>query len=230
MNTALIKHDLLQSLKDREFREAFQLENVYTNICFQIRALREQRGKSQKQLGRMIKPIMAQERISILEDPNAKTKPTLATLLRIADAFDVGLEVRFIPFSTVLQRSTETDMMGLQVKSFDEELANLEAQLESELRAAARKEQQEDALVAALGSSAGAEVYGSEIFARKQQAMSAALVHGGDRDENRFDFISQGHRVRGRERFEPARQGVLPALGASAGTALRVSQISAISR
>jgi len=37
---------------------------------------------------------MAPERISILEDPNAPTKPTLNTLLPNRNACDVGLEVR----------------------------------------------------------------------------------------------------------------------------------------
>ncbi|MGA2902911.1 MAG: helix-turn-helix transcriptional regulator [Candidatus Korobacteraceae bacterium] len=126
MNTASAKRDLLESLKEREFRQAFNLENVYAMICFQLRALREQRELSQAGLGRAAK--MAQERISILEDPNAKTKPTLNTLLRVADAFDVGLEVRFVPFSTVLDRSLHTNMRELEVPSFTDELPNLERQ------------------------------------------------------------------------------------------------------
>jgi hypothetical protein len=60
---------------------------------------------SQGEFGKHVNPKMAQERISILEDPNADSKPTLNTLLRLADAADVGLEVRFVPFSTVLSRS-----------------------------------------------------------------------------------------------------------------------------
>jgi transcriptional regulator with XRE-family HTH domain len=138
VNTSLVKRDLLNSLKDREFRDAFKLENVYIGICFQIRALREQRDKSQKQLGELAK--MAQERISILEDPNAETKPTLTTLLRLADALDVGLDVRFVPFSTVLDRSVHTDMKDLEVPSFDEELLALELAIEAELAERKRRE------------------------------------------------------------------------------------------
>ncbi|HEY5174998.1 MAG TPA: helix-turn-helix transcriptional regulator [Terriglobales bacterium] len=124
MNTASAKRDLLESLKEREFRQAFNLENVYATICFQLRALREQRELSQAGLGRAAK--MAQERISILEDPNAKTKPTLNTLLRVADGLDVGLEVRFVPFSTVLDRSVHTSTRELEVPSFTDELPILE--------------------------------------------------------------------------------------------------------
>lgn len=129
MSIATTKRDLLESLKDREFRAAFNLENVYTTVCFQLRALREQRDLSQGEFGRQVKPKMAQERISILEDPNAESKPTLNTLLRLADAADVGLEVRFVPFSTVLSRSVHTDMRELRVDSFTDELPNLEEQI-----------------------------------------------------------------------------------------------------
>ena len=129
MSIATTKHDLLESLKDREFRAAFNLENVYTTVCFQLRALREQRDMSQGEFGKQVTPKMAQERISILEDPNADSKPTLNTLLRLADAADVGLEVRFVPFSTVLSRSVHTDMRQLEVDSFTDELPRLEAEI-----------------------------------------------------------------------------------------------------
>ncbi len=127
MNTVTAKQDLLESCKEREYRDALNVENVYGGICAQIRALREQREMSQAQLGR--KANMAQERISILEDPNAETKPTLNTMLRIASAFDVGLDVRFVPFSTVLDRSTNTNQRSLEVESFDDELPAIEKDL-----------------------------------------------------------------------------------------------------
>jgi transcriptional regulator with XRE-family HTH domain len=125
MNTTFVKREILNSLRaDPEYRHAWNLENVYTGICFQIRALREQREFSQSALGKEAK--MAQERISILEDPNADTRPTLNTLLRLADAFDVGLDVRFVPYGTVIDRSTKTDMKRLEVPSFEDEFPELE--------------------------------------------------------------------------------------------------------
>lgn len=134
MNTATAKRDLLESCKNPKYREALTFENVYTGICSQIRVLREQHNLSQAMFGREAK--MAQERISILEDPNANTKPTLNTLLRIAAAFDVGLDVRFVPFSTVLDRSVNTDSADLEVPSFDEEKAAIEAGIAREEAAA----------------------------------------------------------------------------------------------
>jgi transcriptional regulator with XRE-family HTH domain len=130
VSIASTKQDLLNSLKDREYRAAFNLENVYTTICFQLRALREQREMSQGSFGKQVKPKMAQERISILEDPNSDSKPTLNTLLRLAEGLDVGLDVRFVPFSTVLERATHTDMRELEVDSFEDELPQLEQQIE----------------------------------------------------------------------------------------------------
>jgi len=118
-------------MRDREFRSAFNLENVYTTICFQLRALREQRGLSQEAFGRLAQ--MAPERISILEDPNAETKPNLRTLLRLADGLDIGLEVRFVPFSKVLDRATDTDMRGLEVDSFEIEQPFIEQSIAHEL-------------------------------------------------------------------------------------------------
>jgi len=122
---------------DPEYRHAWNLENVYTGICFQIRALREQRGLSQSALGKEAK--MAQERISILEDPNADTRPTLNTLLRLADSLDVGLDVRFVPYGTVINRSIKTDMKELGVLSFADELHQLEREITSEPELGAAK-------------------------------------------------------------------------------------------
>lgn len=133
MSIASTKQDLLDSFKDREYRAAFNLENVYTTICFQLRALREQREMSQSELGKRVTPKMAQERISILEDPNADSKPMLNTLLRLAEGLDVGLDFRFVPFSTVLERSTHTNMRELEVDSFDDELPRLEQAIASEV-------------------------------------------------------------------------------------------------
>jgi transcriptional regulator with XRE-family HTH domain len=132
VNIALVRRDLLDSLNaDPEYRHAWNLENVYTSVCFQLRALREQREWSQAALGK--EAGMAPERISILEDPNSHTKPTLNTLLRIANACDVGLEVRFVPYSVVIDRSTRTSLKELEVPSFNQELPELEKSIAAEI-------------------------------------------------------------------------------------------------
>ena len=97
MSIATTKRDILDSLKDREFRAAWNLENVYTTICFQLRALREQRELSQGAFGNQVKPRMAQERISILEDPT-RYKPNFsedeplfrANIVRVSSLFVIA--------------------------------------------------------------------------------------------------------------------------------------------
>jgi transcriptional regulator with XRE-family HTH domain len=127
LSTVTVKRDLLENCKDREYREALNLENVYASVCGQMRNIRESQELSQAQLGRKAK--MAQERISILEDPNAETKPTLNTLLRVAGALDVGLEVRFIPFSRVLDSSIDIAQQREKVPSFEEELPAIKEEI-----------------------------------------------------------------------------------------------------
>ena len=125
MNIDSARNDLIKNFQEsREYREAFVEEGVYATVAFQISTIREQRGFSQRRLGRAVD--MAQERISILEDPNAETKPTLNTLLRLAAGFDCGLDVRFIPYSRVLDNSFNNSPEALSVPSFEEEVAQIE--------------------------------------------------------------------------------------------------------
>jgi transcriptional regulator with XRE-family HTH domain len=63
--------------------------------------MRNDRGWTQEDLGKQIKPPMAQESLWRLENPN-KSNVTIGTLLRVASALDVALMVRFVPFSTLI--------------------------------------------------------------------------------------------------------------------------------
>lgn len=121
------KYDLLENLKDPEYRDGFIEAHVYTGIAFQIRTLREKQDMTQIALGKAAR--MAQERISILEDPNAETKPTINTLLRLAKAFHVGLQVRFAPFSKLIDQAVRTDEDDLNVPTFEQEVAGIERDL-----------------------------------------------------------------------------------------------------
>src|SRR5208282_2060622 len=100
-HTTRAKRQLLDSLKDREYRSSFVCERVRSSVALQIRALREQRKKmTQAQLGDHIG--MAQTWVSKLENPDYG-KMTVATLLRLAtDAFDTDLEIKFRPFSETI--------------------------------------------------------------------------------------------------------------------------------
>jgi transcriptional regulator with XRE-family HTH domain len=110
--------NLQKKLKNKEYRDSFAAEYIYSRIPLKIRAMRERRRLSQQELGRLAG--VKQEWISKLEDPNYG-RLTLSTLLRVASAFDVGLNVDFVPFSEIFERSTHLSDEDFDVASFDEE-------------------------------------------------------------------------------------------------------------
>lgn len=131
--TILVRQQLLRSLKDRDYRTAFVRERVRSSVALQIRALREQRNKmTQKQLGDAIG--MAQTWVSKLENPEYG-KMTVATLLRLVEAFDTDLEIKFRPFSQTLGALPTQGPEYFNVPSFDEELADLERNTEAAIAA-----------------------------------------------------------------------------------------------
>ena len=112
------KTRIIEKLRNKEYREAFAVEIIDTGVPFQIHALREQRGWTQKDLGERTK--MAQETISRVEDPNYG-KLTLKTLKRIASAFGVALMVRFISFSELVEWELHLTPDSLKALSFEED-------------------------------------------------------------------------------------------------------------
>lgn len=96
MSTNIVRNDLLANLEDKEYRELFVAEHINRTVSFQIRATREAQDMKQAELGEKVG--MAQGRISLLEDANYGSL-TINTLKRIANALDVALIVRFVPFT-----------------------------------------------------------------------------------------------------------------------------------
>jgi transcriptional regulator with XRE-family HTH domain len=111
---------MLSSLKtSKDYRSAFIEECIRTRITAQIKALRDTRGLDYKGFAEEInKSVSWTYR---LEDPNA-APPTIPTLLQIANAFDIGLDVRFRPFSELLDDVTTLNRKSFRVPCFDEEL------------------------------------------------------------------------------------------------------------
>src|SRR5260370_21372211 len=120
---------LVSELSTKECREAYVAAQINIGIPFQIRALRKSRGWNQEVLAEHAK--MAQPRISEIERPGER-RPNIETLLRIAAAFDVGLQVRFLPFTELIEWSESFDPENFEVRTFDDELNA--AQLENSFR------------------------------------------------------------------------------------------------
>jgi len=112
------RKQIVASLKDKEYRDLFVANEINIGVPYQIRALREKKGWAQKRLGD--ETGKAQAVISQLEDPNYG-RFTLATLRRLASAFDVGLMVRFVPFSELVDKAANLDSEDVAVPSFDED-------------------------------------------------------------------------------------------------------------
>lgn len=116
---------LLRSLKDKAFRDTFVETEIETLVPFQIRAMRRQRGWNQNELA--TRAGMAQGRISILENPNYEGAVNVKTLIKLASAFDVGLIVRFAPFSEIAEWSSKMSEVDHNIPDFAAEMATEEA-------------------------------------------------------------------------------------------------------
>jgi transcriptional regulator with XRE-family HTH domain len=109
---------LFEKLKSKSYREAYVAGHVRTGIAYQIRALRTQRGWSQKKLAEeMGKP---QSVVSRLEDPDYG-KVSIQTVLEGAAAFDVALLVQYVSFPEFLWRTRDVSPEALQAESFNEQ-------------------------------------------------------------------------------------------------------------
>jgi transcriptional regulator with XRE-family HTH domain len=112
-----VTRKLLEKLRRKAYREAYVEENVRTGIAYQIRALREARGWSQKKFAEMLgKP---QSVLSRIEDPDYG-KLSLQTLLEVASTFDVALLVQFADFPDFIGRMSNVSPEALNKQSFNE--------------------------------------------------------------------------------------------------------------
>jgi len=118
MNIDKHKDKLISRLRDKEHRDAFVSAYIQIGIPFQIRALREQRGWTQKELADQTG--VNQAWISQVENPNYQGF-SLKTLLKLASAFDIGLIVRFAPFSELVKWELTLSPDKLKAESFDKE-------------------------------------------------------------------------------------------------------------
>jgi transcriptional regulator with XRE-family HTH domain len=102
-------------MKSKEYRESFVASHVSNTIAAQIFMMREDREWTQTILAE--KAGMKQSRISAIEDPDFENVE-IATLRRLASAFDVGLSVRFVTFSEIAVHAGNIETQDLCVVDF----------------------------------------------------------------------------------------------------------------
>ena len=125
MNTTNEYRQMWESLQDIEFRKQLIDEHINVGIAFQIHGLRKRQGLKQKQLAEKLGE-KKQPLISSWENPNYG-KYTLATLKDLAKAFDVGLLVRFVPFSKLTDWTLNLTSDVIAPPSFSEEQSHVKA-------------------------------------------------------------------------------------------------------
>lgn len=81
-----------EDLKNKEFRKAFEEEEVTSRIAIQIAKLREENRLTQKQLSEILHT--SQQNVSRLEHPDNKSL-TINTLQKLAHVFRKELVVQF---------------------------------------------------------------------------------------------------------------------------------------
>ena len=116
MNTTLVRQDLAAKFEEKEYRDAFVAEQIFSRLPLKIRTMRENQELTQKELGELAG--IAQTWVSKLEDPNYG-KVTISTLLKLASAFDVGLQIDFVPFSRILDDSVRLSANSFVVPEFE---------------------------------------------------------------------------------------------------------------
>lgn len=124
MNMISVREALAAKFDNKEYRDAFVAEQIFSRLPLKIRGIREQQELTQRQLGE--RAGMAQTWISKLEDPNYG-KLTISTLLKVASAFDVALQIDFVPFSRVLNDALTLSAESFEVPKFEEDTGISEA-------------------------------------------------------------------------------------------------------
>jgi transcriptional regulator with XRE-family HTH domain len=104
-----------RKMRNKEYRDSFVASHISNTISAQIHSMRKERKWTQGDLADRCD--MRQSRISTLEDPDFENVE-IATLQRLASAFDVALSVRFVPFSEIAQRASTSTSSDFVVRDY----------------------------------------------------------------------------------------------------------------
>lgn len=118
------RRKLTERLKNKDYRDAYAASFLHSSIAAQIKALRESRDWKQADLG--TKAGMKQSQVSRMENVNNESW-SIKSLLRLAQAFDVALAVRFESFGEMAAAVDRFSKASLVRPSFPEDPAFNEA-------------------------------------------------------------------------------------------------------
>ena len=118
-----INSSLVGELREKEYRDAYVESQIRMTLPLQVRELRKRREWTQPELAE--RAGMGQPRISELEKPGER-RLTIETLLRLASAFDVALQVRFVPYGDLIDWSEGVEIDNFDVRPFEVEIAEAE--------------------------------------------------------------------------------------------------------
>lgn len=117
------KSQLINKLKNSfSSRVAYTRATTSINVASQIKALRRRRKMTQKELSNLMGT--GQSRISAMERPGELL--TVDTLVRLASAFGVGLMVKFVPFSEMLNWENSYHQDSFDATSIEKDIEFLE--------------------------------------------------------------------------------------------------------
>jgi transcriptional regulator with XRE-family HTH domain len=112
------KERLYEKLKDKKYRDEFVSSRISQTLALQARVLRQEAGLSQDELAEELHT--SQNAISRLENPGYG-KHSTSTLKKYASYFDVGLIIRFVPYSRLVDWTTNLDDNSILVPPFEED-------------------------------------------------------------------------------------------------------------
>ena len=112
------REQIWESLNNKEYRDAVSQESALVGIPFQVHRMMDHRGWTDKQLAEMIG--VTPETIGEYRDPNNEHL-NLKALWKLASVFDVALQVRFVPFSQLVDQEVDMTPEYLLPPSFEEE-------------------------------------------------------------------------------------------------------------
>jgi transcriptional regulator with XRE-family HTH domain len=109
---------LLKELRNRNYRRSFVESHARESIAYQLKQMRKRKNWTGKELAAALGNEKLQPMISRYENPDYG-KYTVSTLLQLADVFDVGLVVRFAPFSELVHWDSRMEREDIVPVDYD---------------------------------------------------------------------------------------------------------------